>query len=74
LLQFFSFFPIPHQFFPKFLLPILTIGIRDTDETRLEDRIEGRCSGLEDRVAASEQRSEERLISLEMARSEVEQS
>jgi hypothetical protein len=42
-------------------------------ESHLGDRIEGRCGDLENRVAASEQRAEERLISLEMARSEVEQ-
>jgi hypothetical protein len=42
-------------------------------ESRLGDCIEGRCDGLERRVAEAEQRSEERFISLEMARVEVEQ-
>jgi hypothetical protein len=37
---------------------------------RLGERIEDRCSGLENRVESAEQRAEERLISLEMARVE----
>jgi hypothetical protein len=42
-------------------------------ESRLGDCIEGRCDGLERRVAEAEQRSKECFISLEMARAEVEQ-
>jgi hypothetical protein len=41
-------------------------------EERLDDRIEGRCQGIEHRMADSEQRVEERLILLEMARMESE--
>ncbi|GJN20050.1 hypothetical protein PR202_gb07376 [Eleusine coracana subsp. coracana] len=41
-------------------------------ESRLGDQIEGRCGGLESRVHEAEQKAEERFISLEMARSEVE--
>jgi hypothetical protein len=41
--------------------------------TRLGEKIEERCGGLEGRVAQSEQRAEERFVSLEMAHSEVEQ-
>jgi hypothetical protein len=36
-------------------------------EVRLSDYIEGRCQGIERRMADSEQRVEERLVSLEMA-------
>jgi hypothetical protein len=43
-------------------------------EARLGEKIEGRCSGLEQHVLESEQHNEERLISLEMARSESETS
>jgi hypothetical protein len=42
-------------------------------ESCLGDRIEGHCSRLEHRVTETEQRSKERLISLEMARAELEQ-
>jgi hypothetical protein len=42
-------------------------------ESRLDDRIEGHCSRLECRAMEMEQRSEERLITLEMARVESEQ-
>jgi hypothetical protein len=38
----------------------------------LSERIEDRCGGLEDRVERSEQHAEERIISLEMARTELE--
>jgi hypothetical protein len=41
-------------------------------EERLDDRIEGRRQGIDHRMADSEQRVEERLISLEMARMESE--
>jgi anion-transporting ArsA/GET3 family ATPase len=41
-------------------------------ELRLTDTIEGRCSGLERYVMEVEHHSEERLVSLEMARTEVE--
>jgi hypothetical protein len=41
-------------------------------EARLSEKIEGRCEGLERRVAEAEQCNEERLISLEMARTESE--
>jgi hypothetical protein len=40
-------------------------------EACLGDRIEGRCGGLERRVVETEQRAEERFISLEMARAEA---
>jgi hypothetical protein len=43
-------------------------------ESRLDDRIEGRCGGgLERRVEEAEQRFKERLISLGMARAKAEQ-
>jgi hypothetical protein len=41
-------------------------------EARLKDTIEGRCSGFEQRIHEAEQRSEECLILLEMARVEAE--
>jgi hypothetical protein len=41
--------------------------------TRLGEKIEESCGGLEGRVALSEQRAEEGFVSLEMARFEVEQ-
>jgi hypothetical protein len=41
-------------------------------EERLDDRIEGRRQGIDHRMADSEHRVEERLISLEMARMESE--
>jgi hypothetical protein len=41
-------------------------------EVRLKDTIEGRCSGFEQRIHEAEQRSEECLILLEMARVEAE--
>jgi hypothetical protein len=41
-------------------------------EVCLTETIEGRCGGLERRVINYEQRNEERIISLEMARSEAE--
>jgi hypothetical protein len=40
-------------------------------ETRLSEKIEGRCSGLEKRVGDLEQHSEERFISLEMVYTEA---
>jgi hypothetical protein len=42
-------------------------------EPRLGDRIKRCCSGLERRMAEAEQCSEERLITLEMARAKSEQ-
>jgi hypothetical protein len=41
-------------------------------EVCLKDTIEGRCSGFEQRIHEAEQRSEECLILLEMARVEAE--
>jgi hypothetical protein len=41
-------------------------------KTQLSEKIEGHCSGLEKCVGDLDQRSEERFISLEMARTEVE--
>jgi hypothetical protein len=41
-------------------------------ESRLSDKIEGRCSGLEYRVVDAEQKVEEWFVSLEMARTEAE--
>jgi hypothetical protein len=40
--------------------------------SRLGDKIEEQCGGLESRVTQSEQRAKERFVSLEMARGEVE--
>jgi hypothetical protein len=42
-------------------------------ESRLDDRIEGHCSGLERLITEMEQRSEECFITLEMAHAESEQ-
>jgi hypothetical protein len=42
-------------------------------ETRLGDRIEGRCSDIGCRVVEFEQHVEERFISLEMARTKADQ-
>jgi hypothetical protein len=42
-------------------------------EVRLGDRIEDRCGGLERWVVETEQRAEERFVSLEMARTKAEQ-
>jgi uncharacterized coiled-coil protein SlyX len=39
---------------------------------RLGERIDDRCGGLECRVEQLEQRAEERLVSLEMSRAEME--
>jgi hypothetical protein len=41
-------------------------------ESRLGDKIEGRCGGLERRVDEFEHCAEERLVSLEMAHMELE--
>jgi hypothetical protein len=41
-------------------------------ESRLSDRIDGRCGGLERRVADVEQKAEERFIALEMLRIELD--
>jgi hypothetical protein len=41
-------------------------------ESCLEDKIEGRCGGFEHQVDESEHRAEKRLVSLEMARTELE--
>jgi hypothetical protein len=41
-------------------------------EARLGDRIEDRCGGLERWVVETEQRAEERFVSLEMTRTEAE--
>jgi hypothetical protein len=39
---------------------------------RLGERIDDRCGGLEHHVEQSQQRAEERLVSLEMSRTEME--
>jgi hypothetical protein len=41
---------------------------------RLGERIDNCCGGLESRVEQSEQRAEERLVSLEMSRMKMEAS
>jgi hypothetical protein len=41
-------------------------------EARLDDQIDDRCGSLERRVEEVEQRTEERLVSLEMARTKTE--
>jgi hypothetical protein len=41
-------------------------------ETRIIDNVSGRCTEVEHRVAEGEQKTEARLVSLEMAHSETE--
>jgi hypothetical protein len=51
------------------------MGVRlEGMEVHLGEKIEGRCIGLEQRVIEGEQRAEERIISLKMARTEAEAS
>jgi hypothetical protein len=53
--------------------PTIRFILEQKMETQLGDHIEGRCTGLERCVAEMEQRTEECLVSLEMARSKSKQ-
>jgi hypothetical protein len=71
--------PFPHHYSrrPKPDVPMdsnfrLMLDELQQMEARLSDRIDGRCSGLERRVVEVEQKAEERLVSLEMSRTEAE--